>query len=239
MQRHRGQHPEDPKLFADKWLPILRQAVQDMNWLLSREYPDTPSLQLVGNRFRLTERQMIAVMRCACADNALQKRQSKQKNLPEIAGEEVMIDGYNLLITLESALSGGVILWGRDDCYRDLASIHKTYKRVEETLPALTMIGEALQNLGVRQAHWYFDSPVSNSGRLKVMLLELAQEKGWNWTAETVFNPDKVLIDAQKIVITSDSWILDECASWFNMLDYLIKNCVPDVNLKDLGHYAI
>ncbi|TAE12967.1 MAG: DUF434 domain-containing protein [Bacteroidetes bacterium] len=233
MQRHRGQHPEDAKLFAEKTLPTLQEAVQDLSWLLSRDYPDNPSLQLVGNRFRLTERQMIAVMRCACSEQAREKRAGKEISIADIAGKEVSIDGYNLLITLESALSGGVILLGRDNCYRDLASIHRTYRKVEETLPALMMIGEALQELGIHKAQWYFDSPVSNSGRLKGIVTELAQERGWDWQTELVFNPDKVLIESSQVVITSDSWILDECGQWFNMLDFLLTNKVADVNLKD------
>lgn len=235
QQKHRGQHPEDPKLFADKWIPILKQAVHDLSWLLTNGYPDTASLQLVGNRFRLTERQMNAVMRCACSQDAQQNRVRSMMQAAEMAGETVAIDGYNVLITLESILSGGVVLLGRDGCYRDLASIHRTYKKVEETTLALEMIGEALQEIGIKQADWYFDSPVSNSGRLKVMLWEMAQEKGWNWNAELVFNPDKTLIALPHVLITSDSWILDQSSRWFNLLDYLVKNKVPQVNLKELG----
>jgi len=234
-QRHRGQHPEDAKLFAEKWIPILRQAVQDLSWLLSRGYPDAASLQLIGNRFRLTERQMNAVMRSSCAEEARQHRMTRMQAATAMAGKAVAIDGYNLLITLESALSGGLVFRGHDTCYRDLASVHRTYKRVEETLPALTLIGETLNELGIKEANWYFDSPVSNSGRLKTMLYELATEKGWNWTAELVFNPDTVLVTLPQTVITADSWILDNATHWFNLLDYLIKNKLQDVNLQDLG----
>jgi hypothetical protein len=235
MQRHRGQHPEDSKLFADTALPILQQATADLNWLLSKGYPDTPSLQLVGNRFRLTERQMTAVMRCSASEKALAQRAQKQYALPDLGGKRVLLDGYNVLITLESALSGGVILRGHDGCYRDLASIHRTYRRVEETIPALIMVGEALKALQAGEAQWYFDSPVSNSGRLKTMLYELAQERNWHWSAELVFNPDKVLIESHDIVITSDSWILDECTQWYNLLHYLLTEKVESVNLKDLS----
>lgn len=234
-QRHRGESPEDPKIFAEKWIPILHQAVHDLSWLLTQEYPPTPSLQLVGNRYRLTDRQMMAVMRCACSMQAQQKRVRGMMQASEMAGEAVAIDGYNLLITLESVLSGGVVLLGRDGCYRDLASIHKTYKSVEETLPALHLIGEALQEIGIKNAVWYFDKPVSNSGRLKLLLQDLATEKGWDWQAELAYNPDKELIALPQVVITSDSWILDECGRWFNLLDFIIKNKIESINLKNLS----
>ncbi len=235
QQRHRGEHPEDAKLFSEKWIIILRQAVNDLSWLLSNGYPDTASLQLVGNRFRLTERQMNAVMRCSCSNTAWQNRQERVLQINEVIGETVAIDGYNLLITLESALSGGVVLLGRDGAYRDLASVHRTYRHVEETLPALQLIGDALQTLGIVRANWYFDSPVSNSGRLKAMVLNMAEQQEWNWTAELVFNPDTTLVELSEVVVSSDSWILDKSPRWFNLLDYLIKNKVEAVNLKEIG----
>ena len=92
----------------------------------------------------------------------------------QLKGKKLFIDGYNLLITIESALSGGFIFVGRDGCYRDLASVHGTYRRVEETLPAIMTIGKSLMELGVEGVQWYFDAPISNSGRLKVYVHELA-----------------------------------------------------------------
>jgi hypothetical protein len=44
--------------------------------------------------------------------------------------ETILIDGFNLLITIESALSGGYIFIGVDGGFRDLSSIHWSYKRV-------------------------------------------------------------------------------------------------------------
>ena len=81
--------------------------------------------------------------------------------------KQLLLDGYNVLTTIEAALSGGVVLACRDGCYRDMASIHGTYRKVEETPPALMLIGKIAAELGVASCLWYLDSPVSNSGRLK------------------------------------------------------------------------
>jgi hypothetical protein len=67
------------------------------------------------------------------------------------------------LITIEAAMSGGLIFVGRDGCCRDLASIHGTYRKVTETIPAVKLIGRFLQKVGVTEAVWLLDSPVSNS----------------------------------------------------------------------------
>ena len=67
---HRGAHPQDPQLFADAETNKLRQASEDLTWLLNRGYPKTSALNLVGNRFALRERQRIAVMRSTCDDKS-------------------------------------------------------------------------------------------------------------------------------------------------------------------------
>jgi len=84
----------------------------------------------------------------------------------------IAIDGYNLLITIEAAMSGGLIFKGRDGCSRDLASIHGTYHKVSETIPAIELIRSFLQQTGITESLWLLDSPVSNSGRLKTILRE-------------------------------------------------------------------
>jgi hypothetical protein len=234
-QRHRGQQPNDAKVFSEKWVPTLQEAVRDYSLLLSRGYPETATLQLVGNRYRLNERQMKAVFRASCSNQALLLRQRTALEFGDLFQETIAIDGYNLLITLESVLSNGIILFCRDGCFRDMASIHSTYKRVEETIPAIELIGETLNELGVFQANWYLDSPVSNSGRLKMLLLEIATQKGWNWNAELVFNPDKTLLETNQIIISSDSWILDRAKLWFNMLAYIIEKKLTDVPITYLG----
>ena len=43
----------------------------DFSWLLTRGYAEKGALKLVGDRFSLTERQRLAVMRSACSDQHL------------------------------------------------------------------------------------------------------------------------------------------------------------------------
>ena len=118
-------------------LPRLREAVADFSLLLTKGYAAPSALKLVGDRFSLTQRQRLAVMRSSCSDQQQRSRLARQAPIEAVAGQPIAIDGYNLLITVEAALSGGLIFQGRDGCLRDLASIHGTYRKVEETVPAL------------------------------------------------------------------------------------------------------
>lgn len=222
-QKHRGQHSSDARLFNEKWIIILRQAVRDLSILLSRGYSEDASLKLVGDRYRLHKRQRQALMRAACADEAIMRRQRNLLDQDMLAQEEIWIDTYNLLITIESLLSDGIILYCRDGCYRDLASVHGTYRKVEETIPAIHLIGQTLAALEVGMVKWHLDSPVSNSGRLKGILLEEAQKHNWNWEAELHNNPDKVLVEAGKVVVSSDSWVIDHALAWFNLVGLIIE----------------
>lgn len=241
----------------------MREALADFSLLLSKGYADKSALKLVGDRFGLTQRQRLAVMRSACSDAQRQSRQARCVPIGELAGRTLAIDGYNLLITIEAALSGGLIFQGRDGCFRDLASIHGTYRRVEETIPALELIGEFLAEIGVAGALWLLDSPVSNSGRLKTLITDLARQRHWPWHVRLSLNPDAELrgpltahssqfpvpskpstdncelptanCDLPPIVVTTDSVILDAGGQWTNLAAEIITHRLPAAPVINLA----
>ncbi len=232
---HRGPHPEDAKLFAAGQIKNLRSAVADFSLLLTRGYANKGALKLAGDRYSLTERQRLAVMRCACSDQQLVSRKQREVEIAELMDKAIAIDGYNLLITIEAAISGGIIFKGRDGCYKDLASIHGTYRKVAETIPALQLIGRFLTEADVVDCTWFIDSPVSNSGRLKTLIGQLAEKNQWKWGVELLFNPDTELIASDRTVTTSDSIVLDGCEKWVNLAAEIIKRKMPLVQVIDLS----
>jgi hypothetical protein len=233
---HRGPHPADEKLFADDKISDLRSALSDFSLLLTKGYAEKSALKLVGDRFSLTERQRLAIMRSACSDQQLASRREREVKIDDLAGHSIAIDGYNVLITIEAAMSGGVIFKGRDGCFRDLASIHGTYRKVTETIPAVQLIGDFLKEIGVTKALWLLDSPVSNSGRLKKLIGELAQKNDWDWEIQLLFSPDSELIKTDSLVASSDSVVLDGCKSWVNLATEIITQKLSSATIIDLGH---
>ncbi len=215
-QKHRGRHPRDNVLFAEKQFPRLREAVVDLSHLLSRGYNDNAANKLVGDRYQLAARQRALLLRAACPKETSKTRQSKR--IEKIENSTLCLDGYNILITVETMLSGGVLLRGADGCIRDLASVHGSYRKVEETIPAIKLIGRHLQETTFKKMCWYFDAPVSNSGRLAALLREMAEEHGWSWEVEVVRSPDNVLKASKDVITTSDGIILDGCVHWFDLL---------------------
>jgi hypothetical protein len=234
-RRHRGAHPEDARLFGrDQW-PALQRASTELTWLLDRGYALRSSLALVGNRHGLTQRQRLALARCTSDATQCDRRRQHEVPRAAVAGAELWIDGYNLLIAIESALGGGVILSGRDGCYRDLASLHGTYRTVSETLPALGLIGETLASWRVPHCRWLLDRPVSNSARLRTLMLELATANAWSWDVQLEFNPDPLLAASSAIIVSSDSFVLDRCAQWLNAARHIIEVKVPHAHVVEPG----
>jgi hypothetical protein len=243
-------------LFAPGQIERLRAAVADFSMLLTKGYADKSALTLVGDRFSLTQRQRLAVMRSACSDQQLHSRLERRVPVEALAGRPIAIDGYNLLITIEAAMSGGLIFRGRDGCFRDLASIHGTYRKVEETVPAVQLIGDFLAEARVAQALWLLDSPVSNSGRLKTLLGQLAQQNDWPWQVRLTISPDAELrseltvpssqfpancqptTDNRQltaIVVSTDSVILDACRKWTSLAAEIITKRLSQTAIIDLA----
>ena len=232
---HRGPHPADAKLFASAAIPGLQSALADFSLLLTKGYADKSALKLVGDRFSLTERQRTAIMRSACSDQQLASRRGREVKIADLIGRPAAIDGYNLLITIEAAMSGACVFKGRDGCFRDLASIHGTYRKVAETIPAVQLIGQFLKEHSVNDCLWLLDSPVSNSGRLKTLIGELAQKNNWDWNVELLLSPDAQLIKTDSIAVSSDSVVLDGCKSWVNLVRVIIEEKLPKAHIVDLS----
>lgn len=234
-RRHRGAHPEDARLFEAARHASLRVAVSELSWLLSRGYQTKSALKLIGDRHNLLERQRLAVARAACSDEACARRGASRVSESETAGEGLVVDGFNLIILLEAALSGGVLIRGRDGCVRDLSSVYGSYRAVEETERAIMLAGEALAALNPSTVLWLLDSPVSNSGRLAARVREVAAARGWPWEVRAEFNPDREIVNSDRVAVTSDSNVLDGVGRWLNLGRLIVERRVEGAWVIDLS----
>jgi hypothetical protein len=235
-QRHRSAHLGDKELFNDENLLHLRKAAYDLGWLLNRGYARHSAIKLVGDHYQLPKRQRLAISRATCSDESRAMRAAKCLPIEAIKERQLVIDGLNLVITIETIMAGGVALRCRDGCIRDIASIHGTYRQVHETGNAIVLIGQALEFFEPENILWIFDRPVSNSGRLAVMVREIAEAHGWNWKTALMDNPDQFIIRSGQIAITSDSAVLDEVSYWLNLTDYIVANFFPGAWIIDFSN---
>lgn len=231
----RGWFEEDPVLFGKDALPLLSTCAEDIRYLLDRGYPFRTVITFVGNRHRLTERQRTALMRMCASEETIRIRKEKQLAVLE-EGCTVHIDAFNAVILMETALSGSMILKGMDGCYRDLSGLAGTYAIIDTTDEAIDRVIRKLQEHHIGKAVFWIDAPVSNSGRLKCHIADMAEKRSLPIDIQMVHDADAVLKEKDH-VISGDGEILTECTNWFNLYDELIKDLddpwVTELEWKD------
>jgi hypothetical protein len=201
----------------------IYQAAADLSDLLSKGYAEKSAMLLVGDHFRLNNRQRKALTRITVAKPRIDHMREAEVKEAEVKDQTIAIDGFNLIIFAEALLSGGYVFEGLDGVFRDIAGIHGSYRRVLETHGAVDLINESIVKLGATKVHWYLDSPVSNSGRLRAYLLS-DRFTHVPWEVHVIHNPDKALIDLESGIILSNDRVVQESANrWFNFSAYLVR----------------
>lgn len=223
----RGFDPNDRKWFSCEALPGLGIAQEEIQWLLDRGYKMSGIIEFVGNHHQLSLRQRTALQRATSSKLQYDKRNARMLPLEEAKDGCLHIDGFNLIITLEVALSKSLIILGKDGVLRDLAGLRGTYSLINQTDKALALIGQTFRKLSVPEAVFYLDAPVSNSGRLRNRILDYAGE--WNIPVHVELVPDAdVVLSKMERIISGDSLILDQCTSWFNLSKKIVDDYIKD-----------
>ncbi|MFK7002023.1 DUF434 domain-containing protein [Flavobacterium oreochromis] len=223
-QTNRGKEAKDDLFFNQEAKSIFKEALQDLNYLLTRAYSPKNALHTVGTRYRLSQRQIKALQGMGASEQYLDKVKITQCDIDQLQANTIVIDGFNVLILLESLFSGAYLFQGADGCYRDLSSVHGTYKKVSQTPIAIQTIVDFHKVVGIKEIIWIFDKPVSNSGRIKKMLEETASQENLTWTIRLEDKADDTIIKQTGIIISSDAYILENAAKWFNLIAFLIES---------------
>ena len=231
---HRGSAPGDERFFSEASLLLLRTAQSEIAWLLERGYPMEAAVSFVCNHHQLSSRQRLALLRSTCRASACTSRRSRMLPLERLSDGPLHIDGFNLIITLEVALSRGILISCMDGAVRDLAGLRGTYHPIEETDRALFIMGREFKLREVPETVFWLDAPVSNSGRLKQKIIYHFREWKLPVDVRLVPNPDKELSGMERVA-TSDSAILDRCKSWFNLAPPLIAGSIPNAIICELS----
>jgi hypothetical protein len=101
------------------------------------------------------------------------------------------------------------------------------------------LIGDFLRDIGVAPVLWLLDSPVSNSGRLKTLIGQVAAENAWDWDVRLTTSPDTELKKTHMVVASADGIVLDECRQWVNLGAEIVTQRLPATAVIDLSHGAV
>ena len=222
MDAKRGYVPEDDRNFSPEAIEKMRSASLHIGYLINEGYDLKQASVFVGNHFLLSERQRLAIMRSIATKEQLADRSRKEVMPEQLEGQEIWIDGFNIIITLEVILSDSIMLECMDGTIRDLASLRGTYRIIPETRQAVSLMFGVMAKAGTEKVNILLDEPVSNSGRLKALIAETGEEYPFGLDIQICRDVDRELYGRQNVV-TSDSIILDRCKSWINLTGICMK----------------
>ena len=202
---------------------MLSRACEELSWLLDRDYPKDTARDFVGDRYQLTARQRLMLARAVSGRLAADRRDAKRVRSTLPPSRRVVVDGFNAIVTMEVALTGGPVVVCQDGTMRDLAGMRGTYHPCDQTREAVRMLLRHLEDAGAVDVDVLIDTPVSNSARLRAIVLEEASDHaGLKVTASLDRCVDATLLARGGVVVTSDSAVLDRCALWMNAVAEII-----------------
>lgn len=207
----------------------LRKAKKDFKYLLNRGFPRTGALTFVSNHYLLDNVQRNYLNRTVFSLNKIESRKSKLILLSDIQDKYVLIDGYNVLITVESVCRGEkeLLVACDDGVTRDIKAVFGKYKENESTKEALDSIISLLKIFKPENVLFFYDSPVSLSGKLAKTTKEILKAHNIVGNAQTENNVDSRIVQLSKecdsVVATSDGVIIDNVERVLDIPSYLSR----------------
>ncbi|ASJ06467.1 DUF434 domain-containing protein [Thermococcus pacificus] len=199
---------------------MLEEAYRDLKYLLNRGYRKKYALDFVANHYRLTLEERHLLARCVFPDSWVEEVRRKLLKLEELAGRTLAIDGFNVLITLESIMEGKGIIC-EDGLVRDL-KYQGRYKLNENTEELLEKIAGAVSGLEVRKAVFFYGRNVPKSGVVKALTEEALKRFGLQSEVHLVKNPDFEL-KGFETVATADVGVISKVPHVFDLAQYIAQ----------------
>ncbi|MGZ4856811.1 MAG: DUF434 domain-containing protein [Methanobacteriaceae archaeon] len=209
--------------------PGLEAANRDFRYLLNQGYPRKGALKFVGDHYLLKDTSRNYLYRTVFSNEQADNRKMKLVVLSDIKNKIVFVDGYNVLITLESICSGenGLIVKGDDGVIRDVKAVFGKYKGNKMTKSVLNSVMSLLKPYHPLAVRIFYDRQISLSGELAKLTREIMAMHGVQGTAETSENVDFQLVhlsrDLEGIVATSDGVIMDKVEKILDIPSYVSK----------------
>lgn len=200
----------------------LQNASGDFRYLLNRRYPRKAALELVGNRYRLTFDERHLLHRGVFSNSDSKSRKKKIISITGIRNKDLAIDGHNVLITIEAALSGRPLVLADDGFIRDISGLSGSFAKSEITEAAIELILDVLKKWKPRKTVFLFDAPISMSGKLAEEIRDRLKRENLLGDAMAVKVPEKILIGYPGVIATSDTAIINPSKKVLDLAGYII-----------------
>lgn len=210
----------------------------DFLYLLDHDYPRSASLELVGNRYNLDALHRQVLHRGVFARGESKQRRRRLLPPARLSGRRLLVDGHNVLITVESALAGRPLIAATDGVIRDVAGISHRYRITPLTHEAVERTLHLLKTYPPRETLFFLDAPIRHSGELASLLRAALQNLRLPGDAQTVNVPEVCLLDCHALVASSDSAVLDRAVEAVDLAAAVIGSLARPlrvIDFTDLG----
>lgn len=198
-------------------MPKMEDAVADIRYLLERGYPRRGAITYVCNHYRFDTGVRHIFTRVIYPEDVTGSRKTKTVGCDKVKGEKVWIDGYNVLIGIESALTGEPVYLCDDGFIRDTRGVFRNYRCSGATVEALDAVLEGLVRSKPSEVEILFDSQISKSGETARWVDKRIKDAGLSGSAGTSKHVDHDLKNCIGVVSTSDGSIIDAAKKVVNL----------------------
>ncbi|MBM4241666.1 MAG: DUF434 domain-containing protein [Euryarchaeota archaeon] len=208
----------------------LQDATHDLRFLLDHGYKKKGALTFVANRYLLDKRQRNFLARSVFSKAKSEERKRKIIKIAEIKNKHLFVDGYNVLISVESICANDreSIVLCDDGVLRDLNAVFGKYKFSNMTKNALNQIISIIKDHDPSNVTFFFDRQVSFSAKLANLTQEIMSEYKLegdvNLSKIVDFELTKAANDIEGIVATSDSVMIDKVRKIVDIPFYILND---------------
>lgn len=208
-------------------LGIDENAAEDLRYLLSRGYGRISAVKFVGDKYKLDKPQRLLLYRGVYSPEGAAAHRKKLVGTNDVQQEKLSVDGFNVLLTVNSELKGIPNYLSDDGFVRDVSEIHSSATKANLSKPVQLTIS-ALKDLEVAKVYIIFDRLISKSGELSKQVFEELRANSVAGESLTAESADFEVLKRGEIAASSDSIIIDKADRVFDLAAYVIT--------RKLGH---
>lgn len=202
----------------------LKNAIEDVRYLLDRGYPRRGAIYFVCDHYCLDLGARYLFSRVVYSKKTAASRRARTVSWEYIKGKEIWVDGYNILIGVESAFKGDPVFLCDDGFIRDTRGFFRNYRCSIETMNAIKEILKVLITGAPSQVFILFDAQISKSGELARWVNKKMIETGLSGRADTSKHVDLDLKSCNRTVATSDGSIIDTVESVVDIQGRILRD---------------
>lgn len=192
----------------DLYLTVLREAVLDAFWMLERGYRREIVRDIVGDKYNLDKRLRSLIYRCVHTSEWISMIKNKFVEPSRLRGRCLAVDFLNVLGTVLSAMSGGLLVKSLDGFVRDLSELHASILKQRDAYKATTIILRETASLSPSMVIFLLEANVSYSGEFSEFIRKELERFQINGTALTSRSVDSELVKTGHVVATSDAPVM-------------------------------